>query len=101
MMYVMRRTNIYLDERQLDVLNRLAESRDESVASLVREAIDTWLDQQGVESVSESEWEQRFRRLLDQRLIIRDQIAASDEEIDRDVIDAVRAVRQERAARRH
>lgn len=99
-MYVMRRTNIYLDERQLDLLSELAQIRGGSVAALVREAVDAWLDRQGVEAVSESEWQRRFRRLLDQRRVVRDRIPASDEEIDRDVLEAVRAVRRERAESR-
>ncbi|MGH9262517.1 MAG: CopG family transcriptional regulator, partial [Acidimicrobiales bacterium] len=43
MVYVVRRTNIYLEERQLDLLSQLARQRDGSVAELVREAIDVWL----------------------------------------------------------
>lgn len=98
MAYVVRRTNIYLEDRQLDLLNRLARQRAEPVAALVREAIDEWLRAQGIRPIDDAEWDERLRLLLDRRADLRPSLTASDEDIDRDVTEAIRAVREERAA---
>ena len=42
----MRRTNIYLEEDQLRVLRQLAAARGESVATLVRDAVDGFIENQ-------------------------------------------------------
>ena len=50
MMYggsTMKRTNIYRDDEQLELLRSLGERRGEPVAALVREAVDDWLRAQG------------------------------------------------------
>ena len=96
----MRRTNIYLDERQVEALRRLGERRGVPVAALVREAVDAWLDGQGVRIVGEDEWQQRFDALLRRRTQVAAELGASDEAVERDVARAVRAVREARAARR-
>jgi hypothetical protein len=96
----MRRTNIYLDEEQLESLQGLSERRGEPVASLVRKAIDQWLAGQGVRRIPEDEWQRRFSSLLERRTRIAEAEGFSQEEVDRDVMEAVREVRKARAARR-
>lgn len=98
--WAMRRTNVYLDERQLDLLRMLAASRGASVAELVREAVDAWLDEQGVRRVDEDEWGRRFDALLRRRDQIARKRGFDPDEVERDVMDAVREVREARAARR-
>jgi len=100
MVYVVRRTNIYLEDHQLDLLHRVARQRAEPVAALVREAIDEWLRGQGITPIDESEWEERLRRLLARRAQLRPTIPATDEDIEVDIAEAVRAVRRERASSR-
>jgi hypothetical protein len=97
----MKRTNIYLDDEQLESLQGLSERRGEPVASLVREAIDQWLAGQGVRRIPEDEWERRFSALLQRRARIAEAMGYSQEEVERDVMEAVREVRKARAARRH
>ncbi len=96
----MQRTNIYLAEEQLDALRRVGESRDVPVASLVREAIDDWLEKQGVRAVAEDEWRRRFEALLRRRDKIAKERRFTEKEVERDVMEAVREVRRARAARR-
>jgi predicted DNA-binding protein len=96
----MRRTNIYLDDEQLAALRGLSERRGQPVASLVREAIDGWLSAQGVERIPEDEWQRRFSALLERRARIADEQGFSQEEVERDVMEAVREVRRARTARR-
>jgi len=100
MVYVMQRTNIYLDERQLHGLRNLAERRGRPVAALVREAIDDWLGAQGVSVVPEDEWQRRFDELLARRHDRDRTSGAKPEAVDQDVQAAVREVRRARAARR-
>jgi hypothetical protein len=96
----MRRTNIYLDDEQLASLRGLSERRGESVATLVRQAIDEWLSAQGVRRIPEDEWRRRFSALLERRARVADQEGFSEADVERDVMDAVREVRRARAARR-
>jgi Arc/MetJ-type ribon-helix-helix transcriptional regulator len=96
----MRRTNIYLDDHQLDGLRRLAERRGRPVAELVREALDAWLDSQGVRAVPEDEWQRRFDDLLARRRGRARTRPVKPETVERDVLTAVREVRRARAARR-
>jgi predicted transcriptional regulator len=98
--WTMQRTNIYLSDDQLDALRRVGESRDVPVASLVREAIDDWLERQGVRPVPEDEWRRRFEALLRRRDTIAKERGFTEEEVERDVMEAVREVRRARAARR-
>jgi hypothetical protein len=96
----MRRTNIYLDEEQLESLQALSERRGQPVASLVREAIDQWLAGKGVRRIPEDEWQRRLSALLQRRARIAEAEGFSQEEVERDVMEAVREVRKARAARR-
>lgn len=96
----MERVNIYLDERQLSALRGLGERQGKPVAELVREAIDGWLEDQGVRTIAPNEWEQRFDALLEQRRGIAKGQDFPEDEVDRDVMAAVREVRKARAARR-
>lgn len=96
----MRRTNIYLSEEQLRALRSLGERRGTSVAGLVREALDSWLEAQGVRVVTEEDWERRFAALLSRRQGAARRNGSSAEEVERDVARAVSEVRRTRAARR-
>jgi Ribbon-helix-helix domain len=98
--WAMRRTNIYLEEDQLATLQALGERRGVPVARLVREAVDKWLEAQGVRRVSRDEWERRFDALLERRNRIWEELDVTEEEVERDVARAVREVRSARAARR-
>jgi hypothetical protein len=96
----MKRTNIYLDERQIELLGAVGERRGRSVAALVREAIDRWLEEQGVRRIDEDEWGRRFDALLERRRKAAAGRGFTEEEVERDVMAAVREVRKARAARR-
>ena len=96
----MQRTNIYLSDEQLAALKSLAAERDVPVAGLVRQAVDSWLDAQGVRVLGEDEWQRRFDALLDRRRRLAEEIDVSPEAVERDVLAAVKEVRRTHAARR-
>ena len=96
----MRRTNIYVDDQSLAALRALSVSRGTSVAQLVREAIHAWIDAQGIHHIERDEWDRRFDRLMNERRRIYEEHQWDPEEVERDVMEAVREVRAERAARR-
>lgn len=96
----MRRTNIYMDERQLEILRRLGDQRSVAVSELVREAVDSWLSAQGVHVIEEGEWERRFANLLDRRREVAGRFEATGEQVATDVATAVAEVRRSAAARR-
>jgi hypothetical protein len=96
----MKRTNIYLDDEQLELLRSVGERRGEPVAVLVREAVDAWLSAQGARRVPEDEWQRRFAALLERRSRMADERGFDESEVERDVMEAVREVRRARAARR-
>jgi Ribbon-helix-helix protein, copG family len=96
----MRRTNIYLDDRQLAALRGVADSRRSTVAALVREAVDEWLERNGVRSVEPDEWSRRFEALMTRRARTAASEGWRDEEIERDVTAAVAEVRRARAESR-
>jgi hypothetical protein len=96
----MQRTNVYLDERQLGLLRLLGRARGVPVAVLVREALDEWLDSQGVREVPDDEWQQRFDQLMERRRQIWSQLGVPAEELESDIAEAVREVREARAAAR-
>jgi hypothetical protein len=98
--WAMRRTNIYLDDEQLESLRGLSERRGQPVATLVREAIDEWLSAQGVRRVPDDEWQRRFAALLERRTRIAEEEGFTQQDVDQDVMEAVREVRRARAARR-
>jgi hypothetical protein len=96
----MKRTNVYLDDRQLGLLRALSTMRGEPVAALVRQAVDSWLETQGAREIPADEWDQRFEELLTRRRRIWLELGISEEEAERDIEEAVREVREARAARR-
>lgn len=96
----MRRTNVYLDDRQLDLLRLLGERRGEPVAALVREAIDAYLEQQGIRRVEPDEWRRRFDGLVADRRRSAKERGLTEEHVERQVFEAIREVREARAARR-
>lgn len=96
----MQRTNIYLDEEQLRTLRLLGEQRGAPVAALVREAVDAWLRAQGVERIEDDDWQRRFDAFFAERKRLAGERGFDPEEVERDVMDAVREVRKARAARR-
>jgi Ribbon-helix-helix protein, copG family len=96
----MKRTNIYLDDEQLELLRGLGERRGEPVAVLVREAVDEWLRAQGARRVREDEWQRRFDALLRRRDRIARERGFDESDVERDVMAAVREVRRARTARR-
>jgi len=96
----MKRTNVYLDDRQLGLLRALSATRGQPVAALVREAVDAWLESQGVREVPEEEWDRRFDEMMERRRKIWAELGISEEEAERDIAEAIREVREERAARR-
>lgn len=92
----MRRTNVYLDESQLSALRSVSEGRGESVAALVREAIDEWLEANGVRPIPVDEWEQRFDALLERRSRIAQRVKPSPARVERDITAAVAEARSAR-----
>jgi hypothetical protein len=98
--WAMRRTNIYLDDEQLASLRGLSDRRGQPVAALVREAVDDWLRRQGVRRLPEDERVRRFEALLRRRDEIWRELDVSEEEVEREVAEAIREVRRTRAARR-
>jgi hypothetical protein len=96
----MRRVNIYLAEEQANALRRVGELRGRPVAELVREAVDVWLETNGVRSVDEDEWGRRLDALLARRQEIAEAEGWDPEVVERDVVAEVRAFRKARAARR-
>jgi hypothetical protein len=95
-----RRTNIYLDDRQLAGLRGVAEDRRATVAELVREAVDEWLDRNGVHVVEPDEWSRRFEALLSRRTRDAASEGWTQEDVDHDVAAAVAEVRRARAESR-
>ena len=97
---LVQRTNIYLDDDSLTALRALSRARGTSVAHLVREAIQDWIEAQGVRHVEPDEWRRRFDRLLAERRRVYERHQWDPDEVERDVMEAVREVRAERAAGR-
>jgi hypothetical protein len=93
----MKRTNIYLEERHLIALRAVAESRGESVAALIRDALDEWLAEHGIEVLDQGEWERRFDGLL-----ARGRARARKSDLDEAGVEkeVARAIREVRAAHR-
>jgi hypothetical protein len=98
--WAMKRTNVYLSEDQLDALRRVGAARGAAVAELVREAIDDWLQANGVRRVSPSDWQRRFDDLLARRSRTAREGDFEAAAVERDVMQAVREAREARAARR-
>jgi hypothetical protein len=92
----MIRTNVYLDEEQLRALRAVSESRSESVAALVRQAVDDWLAENGVRPIPVDEWERRFDSLLERRERIARRVKPAPDGVERDIATAVAEVRSAR-----
>jgi predicted transcriptional regulator len=93
----MHRTNIYLEEEQLRALKHLAAEERQSVANLVREAVDDYLARR---MADEALWRERFQTLIES---VRSRIPAEvpPAEIEADISAARDEVRRaHRAARR-
>ena len=99
--YPMRRTSIYLSDEELEALRLLGQREGRPVAKLVREAVDSWLEQHGVRVVDDDEWTARFDRLWGRRKGIVDATGWTADEVERDVVRAVAEVRRAWAAGRH
>ncbi|CAN5371401.1 MAG: ribbon-helix-helix protein, CopG family [Chloroflexia bacterium] len=92
----MRRTNIYLDENQLQALKRLAVTEDQSVAAVVRDAVDTYLKDRASDDVA---WSKELKQLLE-RVQSRIPPDITPDEIEADITSAREEVRQARRAAR-
>ena len=92
----MQRTNIYLDEDQLQVLKHLAAEERQSVADLVRRAVDDYLTKR---LADDAEWRQRFDQLM-HRVRGRMPEGVTPEEIESDITAAREEVRLAHRARR-
>jgi hypothetical protein len=96
----MRRTTIYLSDEQFEKLRALGKQRSVPVARLLREAVEAWLKAQSARELSRHEWERRFDELLERRTRIAKELGFSEQQVERDVMIAVREVREARRARR-
>lgn len=92
----MRRTNIYLDDRQLDALRVLAAVDRQSMATLVREAVDGYIQQRLADDAS---WRDHLDATLD-RIRARVPSSLTPDEIEADVTVARDEVRRQRRAAR-
>lgn len=92
----MQRTNIYLDEDQLRALKHLAVEEQQSVALLVRRAVDEFLARQFAE---QADWGDRFDALVE-RIRSRVPSRVTPEEIEADIGAAREEVRQARRSAR-
>lgn len=92
----MQRTNIYLEERQLRALKHIAAEERQSVADLVRCAVDAYLAKRLAE---DAEWRNRLFQLLED---VQSRMPAdvTPEEIEADITAARNEVRQEHRAAR-
>jgi len=88
----MRRTNIYLDDDQLRALKHLAAEQQQSLAILVRRAVDEFLARRFSER---GDWGERFDALV-QRVQSRVPKDMSSEQLESDITAAREEVRQER-----
>ena len=95
----MQRTNIYLDDDQLTALRQLADQRGQPVALLVRQAVNAWLAAEGVNLITEDEWQRRFAGLLERRAVTARGSRFDAEQVARDVAAAVKEARSSRSAR--
>ena len=96
----MERTNIYLSDRELAGLRLVSGRTGKPVAALVREAVDAWLDANGVREVPPDEWQRRFSELLARRDASAASLGLTQDVVDNEVKAAIAEVRSTRAARR-
>ena len=92
----MQRTNIYLEDDQLRALKHLAAEERQSVADLVRRAVDVYLSQR---LVDDDEWHVRLNQLF-ARIQARIPPDISPDEIEDDITAARSEVKQARYAAR-
>ena len=100
MVYVVRRTNIYLPDEQVRALKRLGAQRRTPVSELIREAVAAWLRARRVRVVAEDESRRRFRSLLQRRRKVAATLKLGEDEVQADVARAIAEVRRTRTARR-
>jgi hypothetical protein len=94
----LRRTNIYLEDDQLNALKVVAATRGSSLATVVRDAVDAYLRDQLIEDLA---WRTEFEHLLN-RVQARLDPPITPEEIEADITEAREEGRQiHRASRRH
>lgn len=98
--WTMQRTNIYLEDDQVALLRGIARLRGQSVAELVREAVDAWLERQGAKTVTDDDWRRALSEALNQQAEFVRRRGLTDEEIDCLVSEAVGEVRSDRATGR-
>ena len=91
-----QRTNVYLEDEQLRALKYLAAEHRQSVADLVRQAVDDYLAKHFCNS---EEWSERFESLVS-RIQKRIPVGATPEQIEADITTARDEVRQARLANR-
>lgn len=84
----MQRTNIYLDEDQLRMLKHLAVEEHQSVADLVRRAVDAYLAQRIADNRA---WREQLDHLIE-RIHSRLPATISSREIEADVTAAPQEV---------
>ena len=92
----MRRTNIYLDDDQLRALKHLAIEEQQSLAVLVRRAVDSFLAQR---LRDQDDWGKRFDALV-KRIQSRVPGPVTPEKIEADITAAREEVRAARAKSR-
>jgi hypothetical protein len=92
----MQRTNIYLEDDQLRVLKHLAAEERQSVADLVRRAVDVYLSQR---LADDDDWRARLDQLV-ARIQARIPQSVSPDEIEADITAARAEVKQARRAAR-
>src|SRR5438552_1743677 len=100
MVYVVRRTNIYLPDEQVRALKRLGAQRGTPVSELIREAVAAWLRAKRVRVVAEDESRRRFRSLLQRRRKVAASLKLGEDEVQADVARAIGGVPRTRPARR-
>ena len=96
----MERTNIYLAEHEVAALRMISRRTGRPVAALVREAVDAWLDAQGIRVVGEDRVDPQVRRAARRRGRLAAAEGWTEEGIAPDVARAVSEVRRSRAAGR-
>jgi hypothetical protein len=94
----MRRTNLYLDPDKLRALKMLAASEDASVSDLVREAIDTLIDRRLNERAADPHATPTLDDVL--RRVDAKRPPLTQDEIDRDIAEAITESRADRTNRR-
>jgi hypothetical protein len=107
--FIMKRTNVYLDEEQARVLRHLAIEEGRSFTDLVREALTGYLAQRGLDFTSRAtgpryvlapdEWRSRFADVLGQ-IRAKTPTDLTSGAIEAEITTAREEVRRERAKQR-